>query len=134
MGEILTLPYEEILLSKMRPQGVVFLSLMVLEGPHIIKFVAPQPFMDHYLEEQLYNKDPSLIVPEEDIGFYKWTRFIDGEEILGFVGEKFGATACESAVLVSGKKRIVLTVGYKREFSLSQWFFKENPTFDHLFE
>jgi hypothetical protein len=134
MGKVHTLTYEDIILAKMRPQGVVFLSLMVLEGPHITKFIAPQVFMDVYLKEALYNKDPSLIVPEEDIGFYKWTRFIDGEEITNFLKENFHATGCESLVLIVGKKRIVLTIGYKKEFSLSDWFFKENPNFDYLFE
>jgi hypothetical protein len=113
MGSLPTQTYEDILLEKMRPQGVVFLSLIVLEGPHIIKFIAPQEFMDFYLNETLYNEDPTLTVPQDGVGFYKWSNFVKGEEIVEFIKTNFAAIACESLVLSSERKRIILTVGYK---------------------
>ena len=134
MSSAIGITYEDVLFKKMRPQGVVFLSILVLEGPDIIKFIAPQEFMDVYLENQLYNQDPCLIVSQDTIGFYKWDRFIDGKEITDFIREKFEAIACESLVLLWGGKRLILTVGYKKEFSLSEWFFKENPELDHFFK
>lgn len=132
--EDFSLTYEDILLKKLRPKGVVFFSMMVLENPDITKFIAPQKFIDFYLDNALYNKDPTLIVPQESIGFYKWDRFVEGEEITGFIKDNFGSIGCESLVLLHEEKRLILTVGYKSDFSLSQWFFEENPQLDHLFE
>ena len=74
MSSAIGITYEDVLFKKMRPQGVVFLSILVLEGPDIIKFIAPQEFMDVYLENQLYNQDPCLIVSQDTIGFYKWGK------------------------------------------------------------
>ena len=134
MSDSLSLTYEDILMGKLRPHGVVFLSILVMDGPDITKFIAPQNFIDAYLDQQLYNQDPTLILPQENIGFYNWDRFIDGEKITNLIGEKFKATIFESLVLTQEKKRLVLTVGCQKEFSLSEWFFKENPNLDHLLE
>ena len=127
-------PYEDILLKTLQPRGGVFLSIMVMEGPNIVKFIAPQDFIDFYLEKALYNKDPSLIVSPEALGFYKWERFIEGEEITRFIKEKFKAIECESLVICGEERKLILTVGYKGDFSLSVWFFEENPNLDHLLE
>ncbi len=126
--------YEDLLLKKMQPQGVVFLSILVLEGPDIVKFIAPQNFIDSYLKDRLYNDDPTLILHQDAIGFYKWSRFIGGEAITTFIKENFKALECESLVACIDKKRLVLTVGYKGEFSLASWFFKEKPMLDQLFD
>ena len=116
---------------------MVFLSILVLDGPDIIKFIAPQSFIDAYLEKQLYNEDPTLILPQETLGFYNWERFAMGTEVLSLIKASIKdnteeITHVESMVLTPGNKRLVLTVGSTKELSLSQWFFEEKPNFDHL--
>ena len=126
--------YEDFLLKKLQPKGVAFLSIIVMNGPDITKFIAPKEFIDFYLKEALYNHDPTLIVPQATLGFYKWERFVDGQEILAFLKEHHEATSCESLVLSEGKKRLIVTIGKTREFSFSDWFFQEKPNFDYLLQ
>lgn len=124
--------YENILLKKLHAQGVGFFSIIVLEGPHILKFIAPPSFMSIYLEKQLYNHDPLLTVPQSSLGFYLWSQLEEGQEILTLIKEMFSISQCESLILAKKQSRLVLTVGYQKLFSLSDWFFKEKPNFDHL--
>jgi hypothetical protein len=123
---------ENVFLKTLQPKGAVFLSILVLEGPHILKFIAPQSFIDIYLKKALYNEDPTLILDEKILGFYKWDRFAIGQEIVDLIRDESGASFFESLVLITEKKRLVLTIGSKKDFSLSQWFFEENPNFDYL--
>ncbi|MBM3610029.1 MAG: hypothetical protein FJX18_00635 [Alphaproteobacteria bacterium] len=123
---------EDVFLKTLQPKGVVFLSILVLEGPNILKFIAPPSFMNAYLEKGLYNNDPTLILDQPVLGFYRWERFLFGQKIINLIHQESGATFCESMVLISENKRLVLTVGSKKELSLAQWFFEEKPNFDYL--
>lgn len=124
---------EDIFLKTLQPKGAVFLSILVLDGPHILKFIAPQSFIDAYLKNGLYNVDPTLILNETILGFYKWERFAIGEEVTNLIKKESSATFFESLVLINEKKRLVLTVGSKKDLSLAQWFFEQKPNFDYLF-
>lgn len=123
---------ESVFLKTLQPRGVVFLSILVLEGPDILKFIAPQSFMNIYLKECLYNNDPTLILDQTILGFYRWEKFLNGQKIVSLIQQESGAIFCESMILINEKKRLVLTVGSKKDFALAQWFFEEKPDFDYL--
>lgn len=113
--------YEDLLMEQLRPQGVVFLWIMVLEGPDITKFIAPPSFMEQYLENQLYNHDPTLVLPQENKGFYNWTVFAMGDAIIRLMEKLFKVQKSESMVFAEGTKRLVVTTGGSKDFSLEEW-------------